>query len=146
MACIQGERAAYSMRVNSNKVIYAAIQQAAGDSVPISVGRAKFRIEQWVIHTRYCSENFFAPGKYKFNINPNTLSADFELWVCGEPDHYYLIPVSLMSEMYLHPEAYVDSRHPDIRVVSVEAVQNRAIYARGGTSVDLSQYFRARLQ
>ncbi len=123
----------------------ATLQQIAGNLPIVSAGKAKVRIGSWLIHFRYCSENQSAPSKYKFNLNPNTLSADFELWICGAPEHFYLMPVSIMREFYRHPEAYVDSYHPNIHIVSVDAEQHRATYARGGTSVDLSQYFRALL-
>ncbi len=123
----------------------ATLQQIAGNSPIVPAGNAKVRISSWLIHFRYCSENPSAPGKYKFNINPNTLSADFELWICGVPQHFYLMPVSIIREFYRHPEAYVDSYHPNIHIVGLDAEQHRVTYARGGISENLSQYFRALL-
>ena len=133
------------MRNGSYQVKQATLQQIAGNSQVVFVGNAKARIESRVVHFRYCSENRAAPGKYKFNINPNTLSADFELWICGVPQHFYLMPISIVRGFYQHPEAYIDNHHPNIRIVSVDAEQHRATYARGGMSADLSQYFRASL-
>ena len=75
------------MRLYRNRVKGMVLQRIAGNTAPAVVGTAKFRIGRWVVHTRYCSENVSAPEKYKFNINPNTLSADFELWICGGPEN-----------------------------------------------------------
>jgi len=133
------------LRNESYQIKRATLQQIAGDLPIVFVGNAKARIGSHIIHFRYCSENRVAPGKYKFNINPNTLSADFELWICGEPQHFYLMPISIMREFYRHPEAYIDSYHPNIHIISVDADRHRATYARGGMSADLSQYFWASL-
>lgn len=121
------------------------LRQIAGNLPIVAAGNAKASIGRWLIHMRFCADNQFALGKYKFNINPNTLSADFELWICGTPRHFYLMPVSLMREFYRYPEAYVDRYHPNIHIVSVDAEQHRATYARGGTSANLTQYFCALL-
>ncbi len=133
------------MSYESYQAKQATLQQVAGNSPIVSAGNAKVSIGRWLVHLRYCSDNQFAPGKYKFNINPNTLSADFELWICSVPQHFYLMPVSIMREFYRHPEAYVDSYHPNIHIVSVDAEQHKVTYARGGTSANLSQYFCALL-
>lgn len=105
-----------------------------------SVGRSKFRVGNAVVHVRFCSENAKSPGKYKFNINPNTLSADYEMWICGSADTYYLMPVSLMREIYDNPNTYIDKAHPKIRVVSVDADSHWVTYATGGIGVSLSPY------
>lgn len=133
------------MNYESNQAKRATLQQVAGNSPIASAGKAKVSIGRWLVHIRYCSGNQFAPGKYKFNINPNTLSADFELWICGASQHFYLMPVSLMREFYRHPAAYIDSYHPNIHIVSVDAEQHKVTYARGGTSANLSRYFCALL-
>ena len=133
------------MTDESYQIKRAALQQIAGDSPIVFVGNAKAHIGSHIVHFRYCSENRTAPGKYKFNINPNTLSADLELWICGAPQHFYLMPISIIRGFYGHPEAYIDSYHPNIRIISVDAEQHRVTYARGGISADLSQYFRASL-
>ena len=36
-------------------------------------------------------------GKFKFGINPNTFSADSELWICGKAA-YYLMPIFLSTQ------------------------------------------------
>ena len=87
------------------------------------------------------SINNKSPNKYKFNINPNTLSADYELWICGSATSYYLMPIELMREIYNNPNTYIDSMHPEIRVVSVDVNSNNATFASGGVGCNLKKFF-----
>ena len=119
---------------------HAVLKEILGDDVWQPSGRAKFKAKGKVIHMRYCSPNGAGNPKYKFNINPNTLSADYEVWICGDVRQYYLIPKDVIERMYSDSEAYVDRLHPEIRVVSVDANTDTATYARGGKSVDLKSY------
>jgi hypothetical protein len=109
------------------------------------IGNSKFDANGRIIHMRYCSPNSAANPKYKFNINPNTLSADYEVWICGAENDYYLIPKDIIEDMYSDSDAYVDSHHPKIRVVSVDKNNDTAMYAKGGKSANLNPYFRATL-
>jgi hypothetical protein len=52
-------------------------------------GRAKIRIGPHVVHVRFCSTNRNSPHLFKFNINPNTLTADYELWICGDKEYFF---------------------------------------------------------
>ena len=108
-------------------------------------GRSKYRVGDIEVHARFCSTDAKGLPKFKFNMNPNTLSADYGLWICGRADSYYLIPVRIISTMYSHPDAYVDRHHQEIRVVSLDTLCHRATYAIGGTAVDISQYHRVLL-
>jgi len=110
-----------------------------------SAGQAKYRVGPHLVHVRFCSPQIARPSHYKFNINPNTLSADFELWICGAATRYYLIPMSVIAAMYGHPAAYVDSRYPKIRVVSINTDDHVAQYASPGVRVDLTPYLLATL-
>lgn len=123
----------------------AALAKVANGATVASVGNAKVRIEKSVVHVRYCSRNPSVPGKFKFNINPNTLSADYELWVCGNVALYYLIPIAFMRDIYGNPDTYIDRMHPEIRVVSVDANAHRVTYASGGVSSSLRGYLCATL-
>jgi hypothetical protein len=108
-------------------------------------GRDKYRIGDDVVHGRYRSgPKKGQPAKYSFNINPNTLSADWELWICGQ-DGYYLIPITDIKLIYDDPHGYVDRRHPEIRVCDIDLHTHRASFARGGKYLDFSRYFRATL-
>jgi hypothetical protein len=106
-------------------------------------GRSKYRIAERSVHVRYCSSSKTNGSLYKFNINPNTLTADYELWICGAANSYYLLPIETIEQMYKDPEAYVDRHHEEIRVVSVNTENESATYARDGKSLDLKPYFRA---
>ena len=104
------------------------------------LGGVSYRLGNAVVHVRYCSSG------YKFNINPNSLRANYELWICGGAKHYYLLPTDVLREMYQHPGAYPDKHHPEIRVVSVDAFNHRASYAAPSVTLDLNPYFRATLR
>lgn len=123
----------------------AALSKIANGVVIVSAGKAKFRIGNLVVHVRFCSRNLSAPGKFKFNINPNTLSADYELWVCGSAAIYYLMPLEFMQGIYNNPDTYIDSMHPEIRVVSVDANTHTITYASGGINCSLRGYLCASL-
>lgn len=118
----------------------AALAKVANGAIIGSAGNAKARIGKAVVHVRFNSRNLSAPGKFKFNINPNTLSADYELWVCGSAALYYLMPVAFMRRIYDDPNTYVDRMHPEIRVVSVDANSHTVTYAAGGVSTSLRGY------
>lgn len=107
------------------------------------IGKTKYRIDQTVVHVRFCNIDSKGSPKFKFNINPNTLTADYELWICGQADSYYLIPISIMHEVYSHPDAYIDARHPEIRVISLDIESHKLTYARGGVSLSLKPYWGA---
>ena len=104
--------------------------------------RETYAIASVQVHVRYCAEG---SGNYKFNINPNTLHADYELWICGEANHWYLIPVNVMKAMYDHPEAYPDRMHPEIRVVSVNMRDHSALYGSPSIKYDIRPYYRNKL-
>lgn len=124
----------------------AALAKVANGASVTPAGKAKARIGNSIVHVRFCSPNKNAPGKFKFKINPNTLSADYELWVCGSAHVYYLMPISFIQGIYDNPSTYVDYTHPKIRVVSVDARTHTATYAAGGVSSSLGRYLRATLR
>jgi hypothetical protein len=106
-------------------------------------GRSKFLVNGIIVHVRYCSPSKTGSPLYKFNINPNTLTADYELWICGDVNNYYLIPRENIEQMYKDRDAYVDRHHEEIRVVSVNTENESATYARDGKSLDLKRYSKA---
>jgi hypothetical protein len=119
---------------------HAVLKKILADEIWQPSGRSKFEAKGKIIHMRYCSPRRAGNPEYKFSINPNTLSADYEVWICGDENYYYLLPKDVIERMYNDPEAYVDRRHPEIRVVSVNASTDSATYARGGKKVDLGPY------
>ncbi len=114
---------------------------ANGSSVS-PLGKSKYRVGSSVVHVRFCSQNPRAAEKFKFNINQNTLSADYELWVCGRSSLYYLMPESFIRRIYDDPNTYQDRHHPGIKVVSVDITSHTVTYASGGVNASLVQYLR----
>ncbi len=123
----------------------AALAKVANGASVTVAGNAKARIGKSVVHVRFCSRNLRTPGKFKFNINPNTLSADYELWVCGSAALYYLMPNAFMRSIYDNPDTYIDRMHPEIRVISVDSNVHTVTYAAGGVSSSLRGYLCATL-
>lgn len=114
----------------------------AGPNGYVFIGKSKYRLGKQSVHVRFCSANRNTGLMYKFNINPNTLSADFELWICGNTETFYLVPVTVIKDIYSNPNTYVDRHHPDIRVVSVDTERHLVMYARGGQSKDIRKYLK----
>ena len=52
----------------------------------------KVKIDNKIFH--YRQDKYHPNGKYPFNINPNTLSADFEVWICGDENIFYAIQIN----------------------------------------------------
>lgn len=122
------------MNEETKKIVFSKI---SGSQNWFSVGRAKIRVGNNIIHVRYKSKNLRTPAKYIFNINPNTLSADYELWICSKPDTYYLIPISVIKKIYSDPNSYKDYHHPEIRIVTIDSNNHYVTYARPGKSLSL---------
>lgn len=122
-----------------------ALLAIANEANISSLGRAKYQVGNLVVHVRFCSQNPRAWGKFKFNINPNTLTANYELWICGSASLYYLMPISFVRGIYDNPTTYEDRRHPGIKVVSVDTTSHTVTYASGGVNANLRQYLGAKV-
>jgi hypothetical protein len=117
----------------------------AGTTSYRKVPKAKYRVGDTTVHVRFRSKPKGDGVTHSFNINPNTLSADFELWICGSEDNFYLIPMSELKDIYDHPNVYRDYRHPDIRVLDVNTKSHRCTFGRNSLDRDFGAYFRATL-
>jgi len=104
-------------------------------------GPTNYSISGKIIHLRFCSTDRKRISHYKFNINPNTLRADYEVWICGGINNYYLIPINLIAKIYSDPDTYPDRRHPEIRVVSVSSENHIVNYGQGGKKIDLTSFY-----
>jgi hypothetical protein len=99
-----------------------------------------------LIHTRFVKAR--PKHRFPFNVSGTTLKADFELWICGHPQDYYLLPRAEVIAMYDDPDAYPD-RHPlyrKLKMVTTNIEKHRVLFAAGGKARDLSQFFRTRLR
>ncbi len=128
------------MAVHSEDAKHSVLQRVSCGQSPLPAGRAKYMISGHPVHVRFCSADRAGSPRYKFNINPNTLSAAYELWICGSPDQYYLLPIDIVSRIYNDPEGYPDRHHDRIRVVSVNVDTQTVTYAKG-KKIDLAPYF-----
>ncbi len=78
--------------------------------------------------------------KYPFNINPTVLEADFEVYVCGNDNLYYLIPITLIKEMHTDPSAMPDHRYSGYTVIDVHPGKNIIKYGTGGKFINIGKY------
>jgi hypothetical protein len=129
-----------STKGERDRIKLEVLSSVDSNSKPVSAGRESYRLGAVTVHVRYCSTG---KGKYKFNINPNSLRATHELWICGDAKHWYLLPIRVLRQMYEHPRAYPDNHHPEIRVVSVDTQIHRVGFAAGSIALDLTPYFQA---
>ena len=110
------------------------------------VGKVKWRVGSYIVHLRYRTNPVADGVTYSYNINPNTLTADFEVWICSNAKTYYLIPIEAIKQIYENPNSYVDSHHPEIRVANIDTRTHRCVYARGAQAMDFSDYYQAILE
>jgi hypothetical protein len=108
-------------------------------------GREKWLVGEDIVHVRYRSGPVKSGATYAYNINPNTLTADYEVWICGSPECYYLIPMRVIRTIYNHPEAYVDWTYPERRVADINVNNDQCRFAREGKTMDFSSYYCATL-
>jgi hypothetical protein len=120
------------------------LEAIAGSRNYTTQGKAHYRIGGTTVHVRYKSNSSHG-AKYPFNINPNTLRADYELWICGDTDGWYLIPIAVIREIYEDPHTYQDRHHPEIRVINVDVETHAVIYGSGGRSVNIAPHRNSRL-
>jgi hypothetical protein len=111
-------------------------------SVAVRRGPAKYRIGNSIVHLRYCTNPKANGITYAFNINPNTLDADYEIWICSTSDKYYLIPMSVIQDIYNDPHGYIDSRSPTRRIININTQSHRCLYAHGGRTVNCRNYYQ----
>jgi hypothetical protein len=109
-------------------------------------GPGMYEVDGQVIHARFCGVIKGRPDRYGFNINPTSLKAPWELWVCGDSAIWYLLPHAEVRRIYDDPDAYVASAMPKHRVVSLETRGNMLAVARGGKKLDISGYRNAVLR
>ena len=92
------------------------LRKIAGYKAFKKVGRVSYEIDGNTYHIKVKTGQL---KKYPFNINKAVLSADYEVYVCGTDELYYVIPVELIRKMHLDPSAMPDYTHPGLTVVDV---------------------------
>jgi len=104
-------------------------------------GRATYDVWSFNVHVRFCSKQLPEKEQYWFNINSNTLRADFEVWICGGQDSFYVMPTEVIRDMYEDPDSIVDSTYPDFRVVTVFVEDHEVLYAKPGVRMKIEKFY-----
>jgi hypothetical protein len=132
------------MRTSTNpaasKIKSAVLRRVAGKRAIVKRPYHSYDIGGTRVHVRFSSQRPSAPVTFGFNLNRASLSADFDLWICGSPAIFYLVPRDQIEEMYEHPDAYVDKWHHGIRSVSVHTDVDEVSFARVGRKLDLKRF------
>jgi hypothetical protein len=130
------------MTTAAEEIKKAVMKSVAPEESWHKIGRTTYSVGKARVHVRYCGKQV---GDHWYNINPTTLRADYELWICGSANHWYLIPMDRIRVMYEHPNAYQDGTHATLKDVTVSLPRHLAIYAAPGVSMNIQQYFKATL-
>lgn len=101
------------------------------------IGRVSYIINNKKVHIKGKSGNSY---KYPFNINKTVLSADFEVYICGNDQQFYIIPNNIIKMMYNDPSAMFDSHHPDYTIIDVIPSKDRIVFGTGGKLISISEY------
>lgn len=130
----------------SDDVKASALQLIAAGQLIKKIHRSLYQVGDFRVHVRLCRVDPRRPSAFKFGINHATLSAHAELWICGDPSVYFLLPMSVIQSMYHDPESYVDRWHPSIRIASVDVAYGTSRYARGKAPIDICPFRGRRLE
>jgi hypothetical protein len=84
--------------------------------------------------------------KYPFNINDTVLKADYEVYVCGTSDLFFVVPISIVKMMHEDPNSMPDYTYPGYTVVDVHPMENKIIYGTKGKAIDIGMYRNATLK
>ena len=122
----------------------AVLKRLAGARHIVPLPKHRVKLGDVIVHTRFRSAAKKGGTVWSFNINPNTLTADFELWVCGSKNAYYLIPRERIHEIYNAPNGWTDYAHPEIKVAEVDTRTHACAY-RKGPGIDFGPYYLAHL-
>ena len=131
-----------------NPEIIAALEIIANGTIIKYLTKHRVEINGIVIHCRFVTNGTRADDEYRyaFNINPNTLTAQYELWVCGTSKWYYLIPIDVIKEIYNDPDVYVNN-HPQelMRTMNIVTADDIVIFGKNAKKKEFRQYWNATL-
>jgi hypothetical protein len=95
------------------------------------------------LHVRFASSRGWTG--YPFNINSNTLIAQYEVWICGHESEWYFIPMEDISKLWRCEGAYPDRRNPGCQILNIDPYNNHKLGYATGKSKDFTEYFCATL-
>jgi len=119
---------------DTDKYREAVLQKIAGNKEFIKAGKVTYTIDGNNYHIKVKTDDL---KKYPFNINNAVLSADFEVYVCGSDELYYVIPNELIKLMHTDPDAMPDHSHPGLTIIDVFPQENKIIYGTGGKAINI---------
>ncbi|MCO5234265.1 MAG: hypothetical protein M9888_11080 [Chitinophagales bacterium] len=123
------------------------LSKLAGGQRITTIKRSLVRINGLLVHYRMKSQASDGASKFPFNINPTTLTADFEIWICGSEEIYYVIPKTIIKKIYDDPDTYTNKtpNQEDIKTLTVNTFANEVAYGRNGKKLDIAKYRNIKL-
>lgn len=106
------------------------------------IGKVTYEIQGQRYHIKMVTGN---KDKYPFNINKTVLASDYEVYICGSSDVYYVIPIDVIRMMHEDPSAMPDNTHPGYTIIDVHPDKNSINYGTHGKSVNIKPYRNATL-
>jgi hypothetical protein len=122
---------------HTDKYRESALQKIASGRVYLKIEKVTYEIEGKRFHIKVKTGNL---KKYPFNINDTVLAADYEVYVCGTQDLYYVVPVELIKQMHTEPSAMPDNTHPGLTIIDIYPAEDIIIYGTGGKSLSIVKF------
>ena len=126
-----------------------SVKQESENAVLIKIANGKehkphkrniVSIDGQLIHYRFCTGS--GRNRFPFNISPTTLTAKYEVWICGNANCYYLIPIEVIGEIYKDEDTYKNKAHgqENLRTMTVHTDTNVVKHGRNGKNKQIAQY------
>lgn len=116
------------------------LDKIADDDEYRQIGRVSYDIAGKIFHIKVVTGK---KKNYPFNINKTVLKADYEVYVCGTSELFFVIPISIVKKMHEDPNAMPDYRNKDYTVVVVKPLENKITYATKGKAINIGIYRNA---
>ena len=104
---------------------------------PIQEGRVTYSINGLIFHIKGKAGS---GNDYPFNINNAVLGADYEVYICGNSNLFYVIPIDIIRQVHSDPNAMADRHNPGYTIIHIRTDVNELLYAAPAQTIDISSY------
>jgi len=104
---------------------------------PIKQGKVTYSINGFSFHLKVKTG---ISNDYPFNINDTVLSADYEVYICGDHNLFYIIPIDIIKKVHSDPNAMGDRHHPGYSIIHIMPDVDELLYAAPAQTIDITRY------
>lgn len=123
-------------------IVESLVRKVADGSPVVEIGRSKYRVgDGATIHVRLHRPIASSSRNFWFDLNPSSLSVDYDIWICGNASMFYVVPQDVIARLYDDPEHYRNKRHPQIHPVHVYVETHEVRFARLGKREQIAKFF-----